>query len=318
MGGRWYYCRSLESFLEMGDMNGMMRYQIYGLRVASDFPLQEEQSLDGQLDITIRNEPVDLPEMEANSETGTLYHISDDTIYLHWGQIGSFRIHAGSEISVTPAPGANANLFQRILTGAVLAAALYQRRRFILHASGVVVDGGAVLFSGGRGYGKSTIASGLHAEGHHLLADDIAAIELGETTHLVYPGVQEFKLWPDSVRNLGEREENLHRFVPEMEKRLLPVAECLERQPAPLKLIYMLDFGQKEEIERIPPAQATIEIVRNAYRVVILHGLRTVDFFQQAVRLAQSVPVYRLRRRNSLEDFDRFLAMVKEHLARCL
>jgi len=296
----------------------MMMYRIYGLRVASEFPLQGEQSLNGPPDITIRNEPVDLPEMEANNETGTLYHISDDTIYLHWGRIGSFRIHAGSEISVMPTPGANARLFQRILTGAILAAALYQRRRFILHASGVVVDGGAVLFSGGCGYGKSTIASGLHADGHHLLADDIAAIEVGETTHLVYPGIQEFKLWPDSVRNLGAREENLHRFVPEMEKRLLPVAERLERQPAPLKSIYMLDFGQKEEIERIPPAQATIEIVRNAYRVVILHDLRTVDFFQQAVRLAKSVPIFRLRRKESFDHFEAFLEMVKEHLASTL
>jgi hypothetical protein len=30
------------------------------------------------------------------------------------------------------------------------------------------------------------------------------------------------------------------------------------------------------------------------------------------------VPVFRLRRGKSLDDFDRFLAMVKQHLARCL
>ena len=295
----------------------MTSYRIYGLIVSSAFEVKCEPCSDEQADITVRNEPVVLPEMRRSSK-GTLYHRSDDTIYLHWEDVGSFRIHAGSEITIMPAPRVDTNLFQRILTGAVLAIALYQRQCFILHASAVVVDAGAVLFSGDCGYGKSTLASSLHSCGHYLLADDIAAIQVGETTHQVFPGIQEFKLWPDSVRNLGEQEENLHRFLPSYEKRLLPVAERLQREPVPLKSIYMLDFGDKEEIEILQPAQAAIELVRNTYGVTLLHELRTVDFFQQAVRLAKSVPVFRLRRGKSLDDFDRFLAMVKQHLARCL
>jgi len=295
----------------------MMTYRIYGLNVASAFQLEAEESPGGKPDITIRNAPVDLPEMRR-SRAGTLYHVSQDTIHLHWDTVGSFCIHAGCEITAMPAPGAAEKPFLRTLSGGILAVALYQRGCFILHASAVVADGGAVVFAGDAGYGKSTLASRLHACGHHLLADDIAAIQVGETTHLVYPGIQEFKLWPDSVRILGEQEEHLDRYHPNAEKRLRPVAERLQREPVPLRLVYILDFGDKEEIERLRPAQAAIELVRNNYGVTILHDLRTADLFQQVTHLAKSVPVFRLRRAKSLDDYDRFLQMVRQHLTSTL
>ena len=298
----------------------MTRYQLYGLNVASAFQMDVEACSAGpssvvQPDITIRNEPVDLPEMRRGRIAGTLYHVSNDTIYLHWDNLGSFRIHAGCDISAMRAPAAPDKLFLRTLTGSILSIALYQRGRFILHASAVAVDEGAVAFAGDSGYGKSTIASSLHASGHHLLADDIAVIQVGETTHHICPGNQEFKLWPDSVRNLGQEVDNLDRINPDLEKRLLPVAGGLQREPVPLKSIYILDFADKEGIDLLEPAQAAIELVRNTYGVTLLHELRTADYFRQVVRLAQSVPVCRLRRGKSLEHFDRFLAMVKDHLA---
>jgi hypothetical protein len=226
-----------------------------------------------------------------------------------------FRIKAGSEITVVPAPGANAKVFQRTLTGTVLVMALFQRECFLLHASAVGVNGDAVVFSGDSGHGKSTLASSLHACGYSLLADDIAAIQVGETTHQVLPGNQEFKLWPDSVRNIGKHEHAYDRFFPDLEKRLVPVGERLQRDPLPLRSIYVLDFGETEEIERLSSRISAIELVRNTYGVTLLHDLRTADFFQQVVRLARSVPVFRLQRGRSLDRFDRFLAMVKEHLA---
>jgi hypothetical protein len=170
------------------------------------------------------------------------------------------------------------------------------------------------VFSGDSGYGKSTLASSLHARGLHLVADDVAAIKVGETVHQVYPGNQDFKLWPDSVRNLGETEAAFDRFMPSCEKRLLPVAERLQRRPLPLRSIYMLDFGEQAAIEPLSPAQAALELVRNTFGITLLHSLRAADFFKQAVRIARSVPVFRLQREKSLTNFSHFLAMVQKDL----
>lgn len=293
----------------------MITYRMYGLNVASEFPVAGERCVDERPDITIRNEPISLPEMKHSTVSQMLYHVSDHTIHLHWDDVGSFRIHAGTEITATRAPGAGEKIFSRTLTGTALALALFQRGYLILHASAVVANGGAVLFSGDCGFGKSTIASSLHSCGHLLLADDIAAIHVGETTHQVFPGNQEFKLWPDSVRNIGENEESLHRFTPQAEKRLLPVSERLQRQPVPLRLIYMLGFSEKAGIEPIDLAQATIELVRNTYGVTLLHEIRTADFFQQIVRVARSVAILRLTRERSLESFSNFLAMVRQDMS---
>lgn len=54
------------------------------------------------------------------------------------------------------------------------------RRRLLVHASAVLVDGRAVLFLGDSGAGKSTTAERLEAEGLHRVADDAVFVEVGD------------------------------------------------------------------------------------------------------------------------------------------
>lgn len=73
----------------------------------------------------------------------------------------------------------------------------------VLHASGVVIDGRAVLFAGPSGAGKSTLAARCAALGCLVLADDATVIErVGEQWNAQpsYPGL---RLWRDSIDLVG-------------------------------------------------------------------------------------------------------------------
>ncbi len=295
----------------------MKSYEIYGLSILSEFELgiQPKAFGDGQgPDLCIHNQDFELPDSIIENPKGWDYLITTETMYVRWKGFAKFKLHAGKEIKACLEPGAPEGLFLRILKGTILGLALFQKGFFILHAGAVVHNDATIAVTGNSGYGKSTIISTLHAKGFALAADDICAILNQEGTHILYPGIQEFKLWPDSAVRLGQNIEKLDRVSPAQEKRVLQVSDNQQDAPLPLKAIYVLDFAEKPKIEPVKPGQAVIELVRNTYGITLLDRIRDAAYFEKTVALANSVPVYRLYRTNSMEDYDQFLGIFLEHL----
>src|SRR5262249_11919219 len=58
----------------------------------------------------------------------------------------------------------------------------------VLHASGVVLDGRAVLITGAAGAGKSSLAAALMRAGGLLLSDDAVALELHDGALMAHAG----------------------------------------------------------------------------------------------------------------------------------
>jgi hypothetical protein len=206
------------------------------------------------------------------------------------------------------------------ILGPVFALLLHQRGQFVLHASAVESAGGAVVFAGRSGWGKSTLAAALHARGCGMLSDDVTAISLGAGHPTVLPGFPQFKLWPEVVISLGEAPESLPRLHPSFEKRARRVTRGFSQAFLPLRRIYVLAGGLAPTIELLKPHEALLELVRHWYgsrfddRLLQTDGA-AVSHLHQCGVLANRVPVYRLRRPRPGQVLFDLASLVEEDLA---
>jgi hypothetical protein len=174
----------------------------------------------------------------------------------------------------------------------------------------------AVAFLGAKGQGKSSLAAALGARGHEIIADDTLAVGVTESeTFMALYGFPQLRLWPDVVSVLGEDAAALARVHPQVDKRTRPVARGSLRTALPLAGIYVLDEASTLEIESMSPSEAFFSLVKHSYALRFLgHAGVTAQHFQQCVRLASSVPAYRLKRPTCLSALPGLARAVEEHV----
>lgn len=293
-------------------------YRAYGLRISSPLRLPElaTETAGGhepEGEVSIRFGRVDgrasaVPE----GDRGPSGHAARQDL-LCWPEVGAFAVWSGREILVEPRAGADERTLRLFLLGPVLAVLLRQRGYLLLHASAVAVDGEAVLFAGGAGWGKSTTAAALCARGHGLVTDDVAVLRGGRGRTTVLPGYPQLKLWPNTLRSLREDPERLPRCNPRLEKRARPAVREFSPAPLPLGRIYVLRRGGAPGISPLRPQEALAELVRHTYGAF---GVGERAHFLRCARIIREVPVRGLRRRESLRRLSELARLVDDDLAR--
>jgi hypothetical protein len=133
----------------------------------------------------------------------------------------------------------------------------------LMHASSVVLDGRAYLFTGVSESGKTTI-SRLAPPGAHLLTDEMSFIRLEHGTYYAYG--------TPFAGELATPGENLR---------------------APIAAIHLLAKGADNRIEPIEPAQAVRTVMANVLYFARDDAL-TAQVFDNAIALAAAVPIRRL------------------------
>jgi len=190
------------------------------------------------------------------------------------------------------------------------------RGYLVLHASSVALDGGASCFLGASGWGKSTLAALLHARGHALVTDDVAAIDMaGSPRPRVLPGTPQLKLWPDALASLGEYAEALPRVHPRLQKRVRAVEPPHPSEPVPLRRLYVLAQAPLPSIQPLGPQEALLELLRHSYGARTLQSVRREDHFRQCARLATQVPVRRLAAPHDLGALPALARLIEQDCA---
>jgi hypothetical protein len=270
-------------------------------------------------DVDIRIGAVLRPSAERDAEGAIVWATAHEAGRVVDG-VGACLVRGGHEIIVDPASGVDVRALRLSILGPALALLLHQRGRFVLHASAVESDGGAIAFAGGSGWGKSTLAAALHARGCGMVADDVTAIVLGGATPTVLPAFPQFKLWPAAVTSLGGAPDALARVHPLFEKRAHRITRGFSRGPLPLRRIYVLADDAAPNIERLPAQDAFLALVRHWYgarfgdRLLRVDGASAVHF-QQCATLVDQVPCYQLRRAHSAVDTLELADVVQADLA---
>jgi hypothetical protein len=195
---------------------------------------------------------------------------TDDGPLVFCSVTGAFLVEGGARrVSADPAPCAPGDLEHRLVATAIplLAAELGD---LVLHASAVVADGGAILFCGPSGRGKSTLALTLAEAGHPLLTEDGTVLTL-EPEPRAWPG-------PLGVRVGGG----------------LVTPPARHEGPVPVRALVVLEprGGAAGRAERLRPSDAVPALLPE---VIATGDPHLPEVLRRAALAAGTMPVWRAR-----------------------
>jgi hypothetical protein len=297
----------------------MYSYVAYGLGIRSALALPELAIGDSAPDVVLRLGRIDRVPAELDAEGNGLW-VAAGQACRFLANVATCLVRGGREIIVDRVPGVDERLLRLSILGPAFALLLHQRGQFVLHASAVESGGVGVAFTGGSGWGKSTLAAALHARGCALVADDLTAIAVGSEDPTVSPAFPQIKLWPEAVVSLGEAPETMPQLHPDFNKRARRAMRGFSHRPLPLRRIYLLAEGQGPRIEPLQPHEAMIGLMPHWYgfrfgdRLLRAEGA-AVSHFQQCAALASTVSVRRLIRPRQLWMLRDLASFVEDDLA---
>lgn len=275
------------------------RYQVFGKVLASAVPLPDlppAATADGPADFRLRLGPV--PEaLEAPLHVDAARQVDAGQFLLGVPGLGRMLVRRGADVTLDPEPGRSDALYT-FLRGSCLAHLSLMAGQVPLHASGLATPGGAVLFAGHSGAGKSSLAAALVDAGLGLVADDICHLRPAGDGVEVWPLLREVRLWRDSARALGWDGRPATKLFDALDKYRFD-GPLSGDDPLPVRAIYRLDGGPEETgvaIERLEGLPALRVLLDNTYgaRVMVPMGRETGQV-RLCVGLATRVPDYQLR-----------------------
>ncbi len=295
------------------------RYSVYGLVVEANAPLAGVPLADAgdppDVRVTFDEDKARIPAPEA--ERRAWYTSSEvDAAGTPWltvsrgadycfvyGEGARFTVALdGSTITATwwpPLQEADAVSF---VLGPLLAFVLRLRGVVPLHASGVVVDGEALLFTGPPGAGKSSTVAALGALGHQVLSDDVVPLGLQGAHVMASPGFPRVSVWDDTaLAVMGSGTPSLPRWSESYPKRCLDFLDGALRffpQHAPVVRIYVLEPRGGDsplEIRPLRPRDALVALSTNTFGGYLLDREMLAHEFAFLGRVVQGVPVWALR-----------------------
>lgn len=293
-------------------------YTISGLSVESEIALPGviAHSATRAADVTIRRRPVPQA-LENPRHSGPTWQIAGERFLLRIPDIARFLLSDGREIAFEPEADANADDIPVFLLGTVFGILLHQREQIVLHASAVRVNGKAVLFCGGTGAGKSTIAAALAQAGYPMMTDDVCAIAVAAGgLPTVYPDGRQLKLWAHSIERLDLGERRGGRVRARLEKFYVEPEQSVG-EPLPLGAVYALREARPPHAPGIshPNAvEAALVLRRNAYRPLIVSRLgQKTHYFRAATAIANGTGIFHLTRALNFKQMPEVLAWLERH-----
>ncbi|MEL7217818.1 MAG: hypothetical protein AAGK01_05235 [Pseudomonadota bacterium] len=172
------------------------RYEAFGLKIASEFPLEELRACSGDAppDLTIldRDIGIDLPAKEQ----GIMFdYTNPDGAVFAWPGVAAFRFVDENTIWARLYNDAPDGIFAFPFLGPVMAWFLNMRGLFVLHSSAVHLEGRTLAFLGDKLAGKSTTAAAFVRSSASLVTDDLLAIRLSSNTApICLPAFPQLKL----------------------------------------------------------------------------------------------------------------------------
>lgn len=274
-----------------------MNYYAYGLTIKSDIDLPELPPSDAQTpDVVFQQGDVaSIPKSNEHSGQRRI-RASPDRTRVTYDSIGSFLVESGERVTidlVTPEIRDDIAV-RRLLENDMMALILHQRGLLVLHASGVAVDGKAVVFLGQRGAGKSTMAAAFHREGYDVFEDDTLCVRVESGVPMVVPGVPQLRLRPSGATELGIDATAQSNFTTNPKKVHVQLDSVPD--PAPLTRCYRLDRSGQTTFKELSLQEKFFTIRLQTFVRGLLEDTGAADtHFEQCSTIIESVPFRELQ-----------------------
>lgn len=277
-------------------------YRIFGLNIKSKIVLPEAYEIHGiisEFDVVIELNPP-LEDCQDQFKTAN-YHFDNGRFLFHVPETAFYSITSGTQITITPYPGADEAKIRLFLLGTCMGVLLMQRGILPLHGSAVVIDGKVYAIVGESGAGKSTLAAAFAHAGYPLMTDDVIAVSLSNDSAAatVYPSYPQQKLWEESIEQLGLISHNYSSIYQRVNKYAVPIRSQFCREPLPLAgVVELIKASEPEPSLKAYNRLEGLHVLNvHTYRNSLLHLLNLQQWqFQSIARLASGLPVYQLRR----------------------
>ncbi len=207
-------------------------------------------------------------------------------------------------IGVHPEPATPAHTLRHLLLDQVLPLVAGTRDRLALHGSAVATTRGAVLFLGGPGYGKSTLAAQLARRGCELVSDDCCLLVRSVSGFDVVPSYPGVRLAPDSVSEVFGESDQKYANVAHYTTKLRVAGERPElgfrNARLPLSRIYVIepdggiDGASGVAIQPRARRAALFDLLNYTFHLDVGDPVRVREAFDLAADIALQYDVRRL------------------------
>ncbi len=232
------------------------KYSGYGLTIRVPFQCAALRSAAGEdeVDLTVTEGRVPR-RLRSPVIGGPAWDAEPDRFLLRTGRRGGRFLVEGGQVTLERNPEADGRVLARAFVTVVLAAALAQRGRLVLHANAAELDGRAIVIAGGSGAGKSTTLAAMLGAGCRMLADDITVARLASDGRVeVLPGAGEVRLTHASSSRLGLDLPAELEAPWGLGKAALPAGARLATVPSRLERMYVLETSDAPGVDVTPLA----------------------------------------------------------------
>lgn len=230
---------------------------------------------------------------------------------LRFSGLADFAVdRSGRQVRCVAPPQTPPETIRHLFLDHVIPPLLNLRGKEALHASAIEIAGGACAFIGKSGQGKSSLASAFHVFGYPILCDDCLALKEDSDTVLVEPAYPGLRLWDDSrAQFFGNQRPTLPVSHYNDKRRVLTPESGCETECGeffPLRRIYSLLRDETAQaaaypvIEPLSIRDAFVELISCAFRLDLTDQAMILRQMRVYERVANEVPVRRLRLPNDL------------------
>ena len=255
-------------------------------------------------DATLRWSPLWL---RANGTPWAEAARSRGAYYVRVGGFATFRATA-TRLEVDANPAVRPSTIRHLLLDQVLPLALAAEGALVLHASAVRRGGdGLVAIAGDAGSGKSTLAAALAREGWAVASDDgVVVVEEAGRWDAV-PAYAGLRVWADAAAATGLTDRAVSEVAEYSAKLRVTLPD--EASMDPLHAVVAIQAADRFHLERLTPREATMALVRHAYRADLTDRAALAAQLDTCARAATGVPVFRA---HVPHDFTRLAAVTRD------
>ena len=189
-------------------------YYVYGLNIKSEIEIEEFVKLDNinDEDVVSISYGTMSDEIKQGIREGKRIELSDNKIWFHINNIATYCVSNGNKVEVELCDNVDMKLMKVYVMCSCLGFIMLQRNMIAIHCGVIEMDNKAVIITGDRGAGKSTLTTALRRKGYKFISDDVAGIKIDKVPY-VMPGFPYQKLCESAMNKFGYDKEAFTSFM---------------------------------------------------------------------------------------------------------